>query len=160
MLSLTCSLVSKGRPFCLCHLSSSHSGSIAFFRPPSSCFCLSLFSRRSNCLFIFTLLYSLLRFRWPTVDLDSVFRASESQSGRRFEVHCRTDAFRTCNASSDKRRLGIRLSSTAYHTGPPLAWLGYLGLRPKRRDSGASRPQLRITKEGDVDLRTLLVQGA
>src|SRR5712692_7436437 len=27
---------------------------------------------------------------------------------------------------------------------------GYLGLRPKRRDSGASRPQLRITKEGDV----------
>jgi transposase len=37
---------------------------------------------------------------------------------------------------------------------------GYLGLRPKRRDSGASRPQLRITKEGDVYLRTLLVQGA
>jgi len=37
---------------------------------------------------------------------------------------------------------------------------GYLGLRPKRRDSGASRPQLRITKEGDVYLRMLLVQGA
>jgi transposase len=36
----------------------------------------------------------------------------------------------------------------------------YLGLRPKRRDSGESQPQLRITKEGDVYLRTLLVQGA
>jgi transposase len=37
---------------------------------------------------------------------------------------------------------------------------GFLGLRPKRRDSGQSRPQLRITKEGDSYLRKLLVQGA
>ena len=37
---------------------------------------------------------------------------------------------------------------------------GFLGLRPKRRDSGESRPQLRITKEGDPYLRKLLVQGA
>jgi transposase len=37
---------------------------------------------------------------------------------------------------------------------------GFLGLRPKRRDSGESRPQLRITKEGDPYLRRLLVQGA
>jgi transposase len=37
---------------------------------------------------------------------------------------------------------------------------GFLGLRPKRRDSGESRPQLRITKEGDTYLRKLLVQGA
>ena len=36
----------------------------------------------------------------------------------------------------------------------------YIGLRPKRSDSGASQPQLRITKEGDVYLRKLLVQGA
>ena len=36
----------------------------------------------------------------------------------------------------------------------------YVGLRPKRRQSGQSRPQLGITKEGDVYLRTLLVQGA
>jgi len=36
----------------------------------------------------------------------------------------------------------------------------YLGLRPTRRDSGESQPQLRITKEGDVYLRMLLVQGA
>lgn len=36
----------------------------------------------------------------------------------------------------------------------------YVGLRPKRRDSGASRPQLGISKEGDGYLRTLLVQGA
>jgi transposase len=36
----------------------------------------------------------------------------------------------------------------------------YLGFRPKRRDSGESRPQLRITKEGDAYLRKLLVQGA
>ncbi len=36
----------------------------------------------------------------------------------------------------------------------------YVGLRPKRGDSGASQPQLRITKEGDTYLRTLLVQGA
>src|SRR5579862_324376 len=36
----------------------------------------------------------------------------------------------------------------------------YLGFRPKRRDSGESRPQLRITKEGDGYLRKLLVQGA
>ncbi len=36
----------------------------------------------------------------------------------------------------------------------------YVGLRPKRRDSGDSHPQLRITKEGDRYLRKLLVQGA
>lgn len=36
----------------------------------------------------------------------------------------------------------------------------YVGLRPKRGESGESQPQLRITKEGDVYLRKLLVQGA
>jgi transposase len=36
----------------------------------------------------------------------------------------------------------------------------YVGLRPKRSESGESQPQLRITKEGDIYLRTLLVQGA
>ena len=36
----------------------------------------------------------------------------------------------------------------------------YVGLRPKRSSSGESEPQLRITKEGDIYLRKLLVQGA
>lgn len=36
----------------------------------------------------------------------------------------------------------------------------YLGLRPKQRDSGARRPQLSISKEGDRELRRLLVQCA
>ena len=36
----------------------------------------------------------------------------------------------------------------------------YVGLRPKQSESGQSQPQLRITKEGDWYLRTLLVQGA
>lgn len=36
----------------------------------------------------------------------------------------------------------------------------YVGLRPRRGDSGKSQPQLRITKEGDAYLRKLLVQGA
>jgi transposase len=36
----------------------------------------------------------------------------------------------------------------------------YVGLRPKRSESGESQPQLRITKEGDIYLRQLLVQGA
>jgi transposase len=36
----------------------------------------------------------------------------------------------------------------------------YVGLRPKQSESGQSQPQLRITKEGDVYLRQLLVQGA
>ena len=36
----------------------------------------------------------------------------------------------------------------------------YVGLRPKRSESGQSQPQLHITKEGDVYLRRLLVQGA
>ena len=36
----------------------------------------------------------------------------------------------------------------------------YLGLRPKRSQSGDSDPQLRITKEGDSYLRKMLVQGA
>jgi transposase len=36
----------------------------------------------------------------------------------------------------------------------------YVGLRPKQDDSGDSRKQLRITKEGDIYLRKLLVQGA
>ena len=36
----------------------------------------------------------------------------------------------------------------------------YLGLRPKRSQSGQSEPELRITKEGDAYLRKLLVQAA
>ena len=36
----------------------------------------------------------------------------------------------------------------------------YVGLRPRRSESGESQPQLRITKEGDSYLRKLLVQGA
>lgn len=36
----------------------------------------------------------------------------------------------------------------------------YVGLRPQRRDSGQSQPQLGISKEGDPYLRKLLVQGA
>jgi transposase len=36
----------------------------------------------------------------------------------------------------------------------------YIGLRPRRSDSGQSQPQLRITKEGDPYLRTMLVEGA
>jgi len=36
----------------------------------------------------------------------------------------------------------------------------YVGLRPRRSDSGQRQPQLRITKEGDPYLRTMLVQGA
>ena len=36
----------------------------------------------------------------------------------------------------------------------------YLGFRPRRSDSGQRQPQLRITKEGDPYLRTMLVQGA
>jgi len=36
----------------------------------------------------------------------------------------------------------------------------YVGLRPKQKESGQSQPQLRITKEGDVYLRQMLVQGA
>ncbi len=36
----------------------------------------------------------------------------------------------------------------------------YLGLRPRQRESGLRRPELRITKEGDEYLRWLLVQAA
>jgi len=36
----------------------------------------------------------------------------------------------------------------------------YLGLRPGRRNSGHSQPQLHISKQGDGYLRTLMVQGA
>jgi len=36
----------------------------------------------------------------------------------------------------------------------------YVGLRPRQDDSGESKKQLRITKEGDIYLRKLLVQGA
>ena len=36
----------------------------------------------------------------------------------------------------------------------------YVGLRPKRSQSGERDPQLRITKEGDMYLRAMLVQGA
>jgi len=36
----------------------------------------------------------------------------------------------------------------------------YLGLRPGRRNSGSSHPQMHISKEGDGYLRTLMVQGA
>jgi transposase len=36
----------------------------------------------------------------------------------------------------------------------------YVGLRPRRSDSGERQPQLRITKEGDSYLRKMLVQGA
>jgi transposase len=37
---------------------------------------------------------------------------------------------------------------------------GFVGLQPGRRNSGESEPQMRISKEGDEYLRTLLVQGA
>jgi transposase len=36
----------------------------------------------------------------------------------------------------------------------------YLGLRPRQRDSGGQRPQLRITKAGDAMLRRLLVSAS
>jgi transposase len=36
----------------------------------------------------------------------------------------------------------------------------FVGLQPGRRNSGESAPQMRISKEGDEYLRTLLVQGA
>jgi transposase len=36
----------------------------------------------------------------------------------------------------------------------------FLGLRPGRRDSGESQPQMHISKEGDRYLRTMMVQGA
>ncbi len=36
----------------------------------------------------------------------------------------------------------------------------FLGLRPKKRDSGQSQPELGISKEGDKTLRWLLIQGA
>jgi transposase len=36
----------------------------------------------------------------------------------------------------------------------------YMGVRPRQSESGERQPQLRITKEGDPYLRTLLVQGA
>ena len=36
----------------------------------------------------------------------------------------------------------------------------YLGLRPKRSESGSSSPELRVTKAGDSKLRTLLIQSA
>ena len=36
----------------------------------------------------------------------------------------------------------------------------YMGLRPGRRNSGKSEPQLHISKEGDCYMRSLLVQGA
>jgi transposase len=36
----------------------------------------------------------------------------------------------------------------------------YMGLRPGRRNSGKSEPQLHISKEGDRYMRSLLVQGA
>jgi transposase len=36
----------------------------------------------------------------------------------------------------------------------------FVGLQPGRRNSGESEPQMRISKEGDAYLRTLLVQGA
>jgi transposase len=34
----------------------------------------------------------------------------------------------------------------------------FVGLRPGRRNSGMSQPQLHLSKEGDVYLRTMLVQ--
>jgi len=67
-------------------------------------------------------------------------------------------------------RLG-RLSSTSTDSARPI-WSKtltktlrgtadlFLGLRPGRRDSGESQPQMRISKEGDRYLRTMLVQGA
>ena len=36
----------------------------------------------------------------------------------------------------------------------------FVGLRPRRRESGQSQPQLRISKEGDRYLRALAIQGA
>ncbi len=57
--------------------------------------------------------------------------------------------------------LGFRLTIEDPHRFQRSRDVGcYLGLRPKRGDSGDRQPQLRITKEGDPYLRQLLVQGA
>ncbi len=51
MLSSAFSSVSKGRPLCSCHMSSSQSGSIRFFDDRRPCVCSSFLRRCSNCFF-------------------------------------------------------------------------------------------------------------
>jgi transposase len=46
------------------------------------------------------------------------------------------------------------------HTASNRSAGAYLGLRPKQSQSGDSDPQMRITKAGDIYLRSLLVQSA
>ena len=51
MLSSAFSSVSKGRPLCSCHISSSQFGSIRFFDDRRPCICSSFLRRCSNCFF-------------------------------------------------------------------------------------------------------------
>jgi hypothetical protein len=81
-----------------------------------------------------------------------------TMSNEKIEQHCTAQ---TGEGSGNTHRIGLRSDCGQPTAISPQPGCGVLvGLRPGRRNSGRSQPQLHISKEGDVYLRTMLVQGA
>jgi hypothetical protein len=85
-------------------------------------------------------------------------------------VICRFDVDRTCEDSNELPTIATHCMSEESQKAKPFQHLRsdqrsrdvgcYLGLRPKRSQSGDRDPQLGITKAGNIYLRTLLVECA
>ncbi len=93
-----------------------------------------------------------------TVEIRSMDREVERLCKERYEV---TGVLRQIAGVGPLTALAFVLTLEDPHRFAKSRDVGaYLGLRPRQRDSGGQRPQLRITKAGDALLRRLLVTSA
>ncbi len=93
-----------------------------------------------------------------TVEIRSMDREVERLCKERYEV---TGVLRQIAGVGPLTALAFVLTLEDPHRFAKSRDVGaYLGLRPRQRDSGGRRPQLRITKAGDALLRRLLVSAA
>jgi transposase len=102
----------------------------------------------------------------PLVEMLDELNARIRQYDRQIETLCaqrypETQALRQVSGVGPLTALGFVLTLEDPHRFRKSRAVGaYLGLRPRQRQSGNRDPELRITKAGDRDLRSLLVQAA
>ena len=95
---------------------------------------------------------------WVTGRIHALEREIESVSAERYPE---TELLRQVSGVGRITALAYVLTIEDPHRFRRSRTVGaYLGLRPRRRQSGDTDPLLRITKAGDVLLRRLLVQSA
>jgi transposase len=92
---------------------------------------------------------------------DEIRRMDRSVESLCRESYPETKVFRQVKGVGPITSLGFVLTLEDPGRFPKSRSVGaYLGLRPRQRESGEQRPQLRITKAGDAMLRRLLVSSA